>query len=360
MIELPEQLEELRNKKIWLNYVMVWNPNKDDGQGGYNKPPVNPYSLKNGDSTDPAQWTTFDEAVKQVGKMATVTDRTGKKIVKEIHGVGLVLKPAGLVGVDFDHVMEINENGQSVVIDETAQELWTYLDSYREISPSGTGVHVLVKGKKPGKRCKVEIMRAVKNGSVKKVEYEIYDDGRYFTFTGRYSKKSKGLESRQEQLDKVYRYIEIQVEKQEKEKRAKQSFSVVSCSGGSGDKVKTDETDSELWEKMFRSKKGDTIKSLYDGKYSDHSVADSALLAHLAYWTNNDPERMDRMFRQSGLNRDKWEKRADYRSRSIKKALQGNTTYREYTQEEKRAYARMKEEEERQAMAAKYKKGGTK
>ena len=358
MIELPEQLEELRNKKIWLNYVMVWNPNENR----YNKPPVNPHNLRDGSSTNPERWATFDEAVNQVGKMATVKDRTGKETTEKIHGVGLVLAPAGLVGLDFDHVMEKNEKGQSVVIDETAQELWTYLDSYRELSPSGTGVHVLVKGKKPGNICKVCLSRTHRDGSVFDVEYEIYDTGRYFTFTGKHSRLSSGLESRQEQLNKVYRYIEIQKEIQEKEreKNAKKTPSVVSCSGGSGDKVKTDETDSELWEKMFRSKKGDTIKSLYDGKYSDHSVADSALLAHLAYWTNNDPERMDRMFRQSGLNRDKWEKRADYRSRSIKKALQGNTTYREYTQEEKRAYARMKEEEERQAMTAKYKKGGMK
>lgn len=367
MIELPEQLEELRNKKIWLNYVMVWNPNENR----YNKPPVNPHNLRDGSSTNPERWATFDEAVNQVGKMATVKDRTGKGTTEKIHGVGLVLAPAGLVGLDFDHVMEKNEKGQSVVIDETAQELWTYLDSYRELSPSGTGVHVLVKGKKPGNICKVCLSRTHRDGSVFDVEYEIYDTGRYFTFTGKHSRLSSGLESRQEQLNKVYRYIEIQKEIQKKAKSPKKSLSVGSCSGGSGDKVQATETDDELWEKMFRSQRGEEIRQLYNGQTDytketgknkgnpDFSRADLKLCNHLAYWTNNDPERMDRMFRQSGLMRDKWD-RADYRSRTIETAIKSHTPYREYTQEEKRAYARMKEEEERQVMTAKYKKGGTK
>lgn len=368
MIELPKQLEELRNKKIWLNYVMVWNPTENR----YNKPPVNPHTLQMGSSTDPERWATFDEAVRQVGKIATVTDRSGKQMSEKIAGVGLVLEPMGLVGVDFDHVMGTDKDGKIVVLDKTAQELWTYLDSYREISPSGTGVHVLVKGKKPGKICKVSLSRTASDGSVFGVDYEIYDKGRYFTFTGRKPKRlESGLEDRQAQLDKVYRYIEIQHEKQEKErgKAPKKSLSVASCSGGSGARIQASETDEELWEKMFNSKKGDIIRRLYNGQIDyfveggknngqpDHSRADSALCAHLAYWTNNDVERIDRMFRQSGLMRDKWEKRADYRSRTIERATRGNGTYHEYTAEERRAYAKQKEEEERKAISKNYRGG---
>ena len=49
----------------------------------------------------------------------------------------------------------------------------------------------------------------------------------------------------------------------------------------------------------------------------DASSADAALMQHLAFWTGKDCERMDRLFRRSGLNRDKWEDRPDYRRMTI-------------------------------------------
>lgn len=74
-----------------------------------------------------------------------------------------------------------------------------------------------------------------------------------------------------------------------------------------------DLTDRELWDKMFSSQHGREILALYQGNTSgygdDHSRADLALCSHLAYWTNSDELRMDRMFRESGLMRAKWDER---------------------------------------------------
>lgn len=53
----------------------------------------------------------------------------------------------------------------------------------------------------------------------------------------------------------------------------------------------------------------------------DHSSADQALLNHLAFYTGKNTARIDRLFRRSGLMREKWEKRADYRSESVSKAV---------------------------------------
>lgn len=53
----------------------------------------------------------------------------------------------------------------------------------------------------------------------------------------------------------------------------------------------------------------------------DYSSADAALLSHLAFWTGRNCERMDRLFRQSKLMRDKWLKREDYRIRSCTNAI---------------------------------------
>ncbi|PGO19086.1 DNA primase, partial [Bacillus thuringiensis] len=64
-----------------------------------------------------------------------------------------------------------------------------------------------------------------------------------------------------------------------------------------------------LWEKMFRSKNGDEIRSLYSGSLinKDHSASDLSLCNHLAFWTGKSATRMDSMFRETSLIRDKWD-----------------------------------------------------
>ena len=49
----------------------------------------------------------------------------------------------------------------------------------------------------------------------------------------------------------------------------------------------------------------------------DHSSADAALCQHLAFWTGKDCARIDALFRQSALYREKWENRPDYRERTV-------------------------------------------
>lgn len=60
----------------------------------------------------------------------------------------------------------------------------------------------------------------------------------------------------------------------------------------------------------------------YDGTPGgfDHSRADAALMSHLAFWTGKDMTRMDRLFRRSGLMRDKYRDRDDYRCDTIRGA----------------------------------------
>jgi len=60
-----------------------------------------------------------------------------------------------------------------------------------------------------------------------------------------------------------------------------------------------------------------------DGALFDWSVADAALMAHLAFWTGRDAPRMDRLFRQSALMREKYEKRAGYRNSTTIGAIRG-------------------------------------
>jgi uncharacterized protein (DUF927 family) len=89
--------------------------------------------------------------------------------------------------------------------------------------------------------------------------------------------------------------------------------------------------DNEILEKAGRAKNGYLFRRLWSGdwkkSYSSQSEADQALCALLAFWTDNDPGRIDRLFRQSGLYREKWE-REDYRQRTIAAAIAATpTTY---------------------------------
>src|SRR5215211_8705228 len=54
--------------------------------------------------------------------------------------------------------------------------------------------------------------------------------------------------------------------------------------------------------------------------YESHSEADQAIVSLLAFYTQ-DEEQLDRLYRQSGLCRDKWLDRPDYRHRTISHAL---------------------------------------
>lgn len=73
------------------------------------------------------------------------------------------------VGIDVDNC--VDEDGN---IKEWARELVEKANSYTEISPSGNGLHIIVKGSLP-------------DGSIKNEEAEIeaYEKDRFFTITGR-------------------------------------------------------------------------------------------------------------------------------------------------------------------------------
>ena len=76
--------------------------------------------------------------------------------------------------------------------------------------------------------------------------------------------------------------------------------------------------DETVLERAMESKSGTVIEALYDGRselwsgrdsrYPSQSEADMGLCFYLAFWTGGDPERMDRLFRDSGLMRGKWDK----------------------------------------------------
>jgi hypothetical protein len=69
------------------------------------------------------------------------------------------------------------------------------------------------------------------------------------------------------------------------------------------------------------------FEALWDGDttgYASHSEADQALVSLLAFYTQDEGQ-LDSLYRRSGLCREKWLRRPDYRRRTIEKALSNLT-----------------------------------
>ena len=241
----------MRVERRWVVWHYVW---KEDQQK-WDKPPyIATAPDQHADSTDPATWRSCEEALAsyQAGKC---------------DGIGFVLGD-GWTGFDSDG--------------SAAPEYVAILNTYTEESPSGDGgVHCLCRGVKPGPRCTV---------GKRPTKYELYDHGRYFTVTGHHvGGTPTTVEERTPEIATLYsRLFPVEHE-------SAKSSSVLA--------------DDALIAKASASKTGAKFAALWKGDttdYESHSEADLALCAYLAFWTNRDAAQMDRLFRRSGLMRDKW------------------------------------------------------
>jgi putative DNA primase/helicase len=218
-------------------------------------------------------------------------------------GVGFVFtEDDPYAGIDIDKCRD-SETGE---IDPWAWKIVDALDSYTEVSPSGTGLHIFVKATLPGP-------------NNRKGPLEMYESGRYFTLTGEHlGGTPTEIHERQDVLERLYRHV-FKIEK--------------ASSATNGHKRRTaplDVGDEDLLALAKQAKNGEKFSRLWSGDTSDYagddSRADLALCSLLAFWTDGDTERMDHLFRQSGLMRDKWN-RHDYRERTFNRVLEGRTEF---------------------------------
>ena len=229
-----------------------------------NKIPIDPNTGQAAKSNDPNTWGTYQQA-----KMLMECD-------KSISGLGFMFSNTPYVGIDIDHCI------QNKKFSELAREIITTLQSYTEISPSGTGVHIICKGK-------IEAGR--KNSTL---GLEMYDSGRYFTVTGRMLKNYQNIVECQNQIDSICeKYFEVKKSEKAPKQQSISHFE-----------------DQKLIEIAIKSQNGGKFGDLYAGNwqnyYKSQSEADIALCNMLAFWTACDFEQMDRIFRTSGLMRNKW------------------------------------------------------
>lgn len=312
-ITIPKELEPLKARKQWV----LWR--LEERKGKTTKPPYSAVTGQMAESNNPATWATFEQ-VQKVLEM----DVNGF-----FGGIGIMFGN-GLFGVDIDHC--VDPLGR--ISDQTAAAIVETADSYTEYSPSGTGVHVLMYGKKPEGGCKRHISDPIDGSN--DVEAEIYDTGRYFTVTGRPYGNPKPIQERTAQGAAIHAMImqageNLKAKRQQPPQTAQQAPQQPQQTAQPGGYA----VDSDLIAAMFRSQHGAAIYALWNCDLTaygnDHSRADQALCNHLAYWTNGDPDRMDRLFRQSGLMREKWDSQrgADtYGGMTVKNAIK---TFKPYT-----------------------------
>lgn len=144
--------QELKERPQWVCWILIPDP-KNPGKP--KKVPIDPKTGKAASTNNPATWATHDQAVNRYN-------------IGGCKGIGFVFTDNDTyVGIDLDKC-RCKETGEIL---PWAQEIISSFDSYTEVSPSGTGVHIIVKGRLPG--------RGKKIGDI-----EIYDKGRYFTVTG--------------------------------------------------------------------------------------------------------------------------------------------------------------------------------
>ena len=249
----------------------------EERNGRRTKVPYNPRTLARGDSTDKSTFVTFPE-------IAAIWQRVND----QFDGVGVGVFDQ-LAAVDIDHCID-SESGLS----ELARNITARLNSYTEISPSGEGIRIFF---------------AVLNTEwYDKARYyvnnrsrglEIYLPGttnRFLTFTGNTTNKRPVMMCERE----IRAILEDYMLRQPKEEQPRPAAAAA------------DLTDAELIDKAAGASNGELFMKLWSGDisgYPSHSEADQALCNILAFWTGRNQARIDALFRQSGLMRDKWNRK---------------------------------------------------
>lgn len=238
----------------------------------------------------------------------------------EVAGVGVIMKgEPGIIGLDLDKCLD--ESGAVVSSAVPLVDSLLAIGSYVEVSPSGHGLRCFVKGSKPAGAKQ----KAVTFGH--SVEAYGEADGRYLTVTG---KPWGAGEARP-------------VVENPKGLGLWLSLAGLLSTGDTVGKVAEQDdglpaiSDEDLVRKIKQAGQG-TGKRLFEGSTEnyagDRSAADLALCRYAARWSSNHSQ-IERVWRTSGLWREKAEKRREYRISTIEKALTSASEVREKAAAEK-------------------------
>lgn len=295
MEKLPAGLELLKQYPQFI----LWT--HEDGT----KVPIDPKTRYKCSPVDRSKWVSADAAV-------ALSNATGM-------GVAFVLSDDDpFFFIDVDKALINNQwNAQAI------EAVNYFPNAYVEVSQSNTGLHVLgATANKTEHTCKNQSLGL-----------ELYTTDRFIALTG----TSEQGDINTDHTARLDNYIAKYFHKEIVEGGELAGWTNTPVDGYGGT-----EDDTDLIIRMMNSRSGASIlggkasiRELWEanpevladyypsgsGKPFDHSSADMALCQHLAFWTGKNCERMDRLFKLSGLNRDKWQ-RQDYKHNTIINAVQ--------------------------------------
>jgi len=268
-----EQLTNLPEDIRAFNQWVVWKYEDRDGA----KPTKVPYSAKTGrlaSVTDPDTWASFDEVYNalQSGHWA---------------GAGFVFTEHDpFAGIDLD-----DTEGDDAAL-RVQLKIYNAFASYAERSPSGKGLHIIVRG---------HVHSGRRRGKI-----ELYSSGRFFTMTGEVFNRAPIVE-RQTLVSQLWHELGGHIEQQ-------------AISGDIIEKY----TDAEVIEKAASAVNGEKFMRLHTGDwqtdYPSQSEADQAYMNFLAFYSQHRIQLM-RLFRQSPLGQREKAQRNGYLNYTINRAF---------------------------------------
>ncbi len=274
---------ELKDLDRWCCFKIM------ERQGRETKVPINAKTGELAKSNDESTWADFDTA-----------------LASSIHydGIGFFFKEP-YIGIDIDDVRnDIERYKANDTDDNIISEFVDMLGSYAEISPSGNGLHIIIKGELPPK--------GRRKGNV-----EIYDSGRFFTVTGNAIGGYSHIVD-----DSDYGKIKYLHNKYIASSEPVINRDQITKGGNNL-------SEDEIIRIALNSKNGMRIKLFLEGGweqfYSSQSEADMAFANDLAFWTACDYSMMDSVFRKSDLYREKWDRKTGdsvYGEITLNKAIQ--------------------------------------
>lgn len=264
---IPTELKTIPQWVVWRYELLE----------GATKPTKRPYCAKHG----------FPADIRLAKDYATFNECIGLLYNGGYDGLGFCFTENDPYSfIDLDDV-----EGNADLLAEHV-EIYSVFASYSELSPSGKGLHIIVKGNVPEGRKSPE----------KKIE--IYSKDRYATFTGNVHGAVREIHERQTLLNLLWAKLT--------DKKRQQLAQIES--------LPAIHSDDEVIEKAYNAKNGDVFYKLFKGEWQDNytsqSDADQALFNILAFYTQNH-EQIARIFQRSGLGQRQKAYRADYLERSI-------------------------------------------
>lgn len=266
---LPVQPDLIPDVLRAYSQWVCWRYVPTRGSGKPAKQPVNPHTLHSAGVHWANTWGSFDDAY-----AVYVANRAAG-----IDGIGFVLtEDDPFVGLDLDHCMMESEP------DTAAQIVVENMASYTEVSPSGTGLRILV-------ACP-EFHR-----NVRTAELELYSHSRFLTLTGHHLENTPHTVTT---VTPAVLHALLPVEREATVPTRVEHASPLPDAEGIA-----------LWAHIFaHDKYGAQHERRFYGDLSrdrnDHSLAVIRMLNTLARWTDGDAARMRALMLLSPLANEKW------------------------------------------------------